>query len=72
MVEDPYFPAAVLDNLLFLHMVGGIGDALAPDAEHVREKIVCQSKLVGVHTVGGHQQPTGEPGFGFVEAIADG
>ena len=63
-------PAAVVDELLLLQLLGGQGNAGAPDTQHHAEELLGQDEPVGLDAVMGHQEPPAASLLDGVKAVA--
>jgi hypothetical protein len=60
----------VRDQALALEVAGGDGYAYTPDAEHVRQKLVCDPKSVFLRPILAHQEPLGQSWSDHVVTLA--
>ena len=69
-ISNQDFTTTVINQLLLLKISGGFANGFAAHAQHIRQKLLRYFKVVCFHSVGGHQQPAGEPRFNWVKAVA--
>ena len=72
LIQDPDLAPAIADQLASPEDAGGLRDALAPQSEHMRQELVGQVEFVRLDPVARHQQPSRQPCFRFVKAVAGG
>ena len=69
-VQDGDFPPTVPDDPAPLERCRHCVDAASADAQHLREKLLCEHKLRSIHTVLCHQEPPRASLLNRMEPIA--
>jgi hypothetical protein len=71
-IEDPHSAPLIFDQATALQCACNQGNGRAPRAQHHSEELLREVQNVGLGSILGHQQPSGEPFFMLVEPIASG
>ena len=69
-VQDADVPAARADHVLALKHMQGHGDPRPAYAEHQRQELVRELKIVAVRPVVRHEKPAGQPCLTVWRALA--